>query len=338
MDNISPQNIEERLKQLQVLELENRISLQNIEKRIKEKEARKKSFLQPATVPVFVAIIGLIGAGITSYMQRGNQLDIEDQKFRYSIYQKALEAKDNVTAARILDFYIKAELLPGEPGKYVKLLQEGKLDSLPVYSGQYRDIYKDVKLPEVSNNPKFSLSDDLVIGKGTGYMLSYNARERIDKSSLTTIVIHSAYSNDMKKTARFLADTVNGTASAHILIDRDGKVIQQVPFDYIARHAKEYNKFSIGIELINAGEITKNGEEYKTIYGSAIDASKVECNNNICWEKYTEAQINAAYDICELLVRQYNIKTIVGHYEIDAKRKKDPGPFFPMEKFKGLVK
>lgn len=337
MDNISPQSIEEKLKQLQVLELENRISLQNIEKKIKEKEARKKPFLQPATVPVFVAIIGLIGAGITSYLQRGNQLDIEDQKFRYSIYQKALEAKDNVTAARILDFYIKAELLPGEPGKYVKLLQEGKLDSLPVYSGEYKDIYKDIKLPEVSNDSKFSLSDDLVIGKGTEYMLTYNANQRINKDKLTTIVIHCTYSNDIKKTAEFLADTINGKASAHILIDRDGKVIQQVPFDYIAWHAKEYNKFSIGIELINAGEITKTNTGYKTIYG-IIDASKVECNNNICWEKYTDAQINSVYEICELLVKKYNIKYIVGHYEIDVNRKKDPGPFFPMNRFKKLVK
>src|ERR1044072_1218743 len=203
--------------EFELKKLQNEISLQEIDKRLKEKELKRKTILQPTFVTVLVAIIGLIGAGITGYLQRKYQLEIEEKKFQYSVYQKALESRDNVTAAKILDFYIKAGLIPGEEGKYTKLLKEGRPEEVPVYSG----IYKNINLPDIDNSDQLSLVNNFIKGKGTKYVLSYNAKDRIKADELTTIVLHCTSSSNMKATIRVLTDTVNMKASAHILIDRD---------------------------------------------------------------------------------------------------------------------
>jgi N-acetylmuramoyl-L-alanine amidase len=57
-------------------------------------------------------------------------------------------------------------------------------------------------------------------------------------------------------------------ASAHLLIDKDGAITQFAPFNIITWHAGTsiwhgligMNKYSIGIELVNAGRLSKSGE------------------------------------------------------------------------------
>ena len=95
--------------------------------------------------------------------------------------------------------------------------------------------------------------------------------------------------------------------SSHLLINRDGSLIQFVPFNKCAWHAgqssfegrEDCNKFSIGIEL--EGSVK---------------------------ESFTDQQYNILNDIICLLKREYPVKNIVGHSEISAGRKKDPGPYF----------
>ena len=324
---------ENSLNDLQVIKIQNEISLQEIDKKIKEKELKKRIILQPTAVTIIVALLGLIGAVITNSLQKSNQLAIEEKKFQYSIYQSALGAKDNVTAAKILDFYIKAGLLPGEEGKYSKLLEDGKVNEVPIYSG----IYKDITVPNIDHSTALTLSDNFIKGNGTEYLLSYNAKRRIDGNKPKTIVLHCSFSNDMKKLASFLSDTLTGRASAHIIIDRDGRVIQQVPFNYISHHAGQYNNSSIGIELINIGELKKTAQGYFNIYGQKVNSNNIICNDKVCWEKYSPAQIKTTLEICKLLVQEYDIQQIVQHSEID-KKKTDPGPFFPINSFKSLIK
>ena len=95
--------------------------------------------------------------------------------------------------------------------------------------------------------------------------------------------------------------------SAHILIERNGSLIQFVPFNKCAWHAGEStyagrdscNEFSIGIEL--KGSIK---------------------------EEFTSKQYLVLNDLLYLLKEQYGEMNIVGHNEIAPNRKKDPGPFF----------
>ena len=95
--------------------------------------------------------------------------------------------------------------------------------------------------------------------------------------------------------------------SAHILIERDGSLIQFVPFNKCAWHAGEStyagrdscNEFSIGIEL--KGSIK---------------------------EEFTSKQYSVLNDLLYSLKEEYGEMNIVGHSEIAPNRKNDPGPFF----------
>ncbi|MCK6262346.1 1,6-anhydro-N-acetylmuramyl-L-alanine amidase AmpD [Vibrio sp. ZSDE26] len=111
----------------------------------------------------------------------------------------------------------------------------------------------------------------------------------------------------------------NMRVSAHCLIDREGKVIQFVPFIERAWHAgvssfagrERCNDYSIGIEL----------------EGDDISA-------------YSEAQYNALASLTRELIRQYPLITkerITGHQYIAPLRKTDPGLVFDWRKFTALL-
>lgn len=103
--------------------------------------------------------------------------------------------------------------------------------------------------------------------------------------------------------------------SAHLLIRREGEIVQFVDFDRRAWHAgiscfetrERCNDFSIGIEL----------------EGSVNQA-------------YTEAQYRQLISITRLLLKQYprlSPQRIVGHSDIAPDRKQDPGPGFDWHRY-----
>ncbi len=107
-----------------------------------------------------------------------------------------------------------------------------------------------------------------------------------------------------------LADLQGLRVSAHLLIRRDGELIQYVPFSRRAWHAGEScfdgreccNDFSIGIELEGCDELA-----------------------------YEEAQYRCLAEVCRVLLAHYPAlarERIVGHSDIAPGRKTDPGPAF----------
>lgn len=140
-------------------------------------------------------------------------------------------------------------------------------------------------------------------------------------------------------------------ASAHIIIGRRGNLIQMVPFNIKAWHAGKsrwlnltgLNNHSIGIELDNAGVLKKSGSQYKTFYGSTVPNDEVieeEHKNEPGvirgWHAYTEEQLEAAKELTILLRDTYNPIDVLGHDDIAPSRKIDPGPAFPMQRFKSI--
>ena len=133
--------------------------------------------------------------------------------------------------------------------------------------------------------------------------------------------------------------------SSHIVIARDGTISQLVPFDTIAWHAGEsywkgmryLNYYSIGIELDNAGRMTRKGNSWRASFDKdypddeVVQAIHKFDRKPYGWHNYPSVQVQAAIDLCKLLVAQYEIKEIVGHDDIRPKAKWDPGPAFPME-------
>lgn len=140
-------------------------------------------------------------------------------------------------------------------------------------------------------------------------------------------------------------------ASAHLVIDRaSGAITQMVDFNVTAWHAGKskwktvngLNACSIGIELDNAGQMTKSGEQFLSWFKkpypaddifTAVDAKGKETY----WHEYSEAQMAALLEAAAALHAAYNFADILGHSDIAPGRKTDPGPAFPMASFKSRI-
>jgi AmpD protein len=107
--------------------------------------------------------------------------------------------------------------------------------------------------------------------------------------------------------------------SAHLLIDRRGRVTQFVPFDRRAWHAgasrfegrEDCNDFSVGIELEGTDE-----------------------------RPYTRAQYARLVRVSRALMREYpgiTASRIVGHSDIAPGRKTDPGRAFDWERYRAAL-
>ncbi len=107
--------------------------------------------------------------------------------------------------------------------------------------------------------------------------------------------------------------------SAHLLIRRDGQVVQFVPFNKRAWHAGrsefkgevECNDFSIGIEMEGSDHINFEHCQYEVL------------------AKVTSLLMHAYPDI--------SMERLVGHNEVAPGRKTDPGVSFNWSKYKALI-
>lgn len=162
-----------------------------------------------------------------------------------------------------------------------------------------------------------------------------------------TIVIHYTAGPDAESAIHTFMDP-DVEASAHILIDEDGHIIQLIPFNKVAWHAGKsswldrngLNSYSIGIEIVNAGRLEKSGNTWRSWFGKTYpDEQVVEAihrNESVpCgWHRFTEEQITTTFQVCKHLMKNYNIRYILGHEEISPGRKCDPGPAFPLDKLR----
>lgn len=117
----------------------------------------------------------------------------------------------------------------------------------------------------------------------------------------------------------YFADICELRVSSHLLIRRDGGVIQYVPFDRKAWHAgrssfggrAECNEFSIGIELEGTDDCAFTAVQYERLAG-----------------------------ITRLLLQHYPRITdarITGHSDIAPGRKTDPGPCFDWARYRHML-
>ncbi len=156
---------------------------------------------------------------------------------------------------------------------------------------------------------------------GVKQIASPNQDERPD-DEISLIVLHgislppgefggdeitALFTNTLDTSAEALQDLDGVRVSSHLLIRRDGVLIQYVPFDRRAWHAgqssfqgrERCNDFAIGIELEGADDILYDDRQYVVLA-----------------------------DICVLLMQTYGIGHIVGHQHIAPGRKTDPGEAF----------
>lgn len=159
---------------------------------------------------------------------------------------------------------------------------------------------------------------------------SPNCDDRPDEEEVSLIVIHCIslppgefggpwinrlFTNTLDSEAHpYFSEIHHLRVSAHILIRRDGEIVQYVPFHKRAWHAgvsyykgrSQCNDFSIGIELEGADD-----------------------------SEFTEIQYQRLVAILEILFRTFprlSPRDTVGHSDIAPARKTDPGPYFEWER------
>lgn len=168
--------------------------------------------------------------------------------------------------------------------------------------------------------------------EGALYIASPNFDSRPQGTVIDSLVIHAIslppgeyggkdieqlFCNQLNNDGHsFYSELAGLKVSAHLLIRRDGQVIQFVPFQERAWHAgvselqgrARVNDFSIGIEL--------EGSDY----------SPFEDAQYLALAAVTRA-LRAAYP-------QITPDRIVGHIDIAPERKRDPGPYFNWRRYR----
>ncbi|MDC0602797.1 N-acetylmuramoyl-L-alanine amidase [Aliiglaciecola sp.] len=198
---------------------------------------------------------------------------------------------------------------------------------------------------------KTVIKEHRLSGGGSRFKPSPNHGGTFAQNKADSIVIHFTAGSSFESSVNHLCSE-KAKASAHLVIGREGQVTQLVPFNTIAWHAGKsqwkgrtgMNRFSIGIELDNAGELTKNEAGHYLSWFNRVyppdDVFKGTHRNQShvsFWHAYSEQQIDKTFAICQLLCEQYGITEIMGHEEIAPRRKTDPGPAFPLEKLRQSI-
>lgn len=188
-------------------------------------------------------------------------------------------------------------------------------------------------LPERKGSPPIDRDGWLA---GARRVPSPNSDERPDAGDISLLVIHgislppgrfggpwieALFTNRLDPSADpYFATIAALRVSAHLLIRRDGSVVQFVPFARRAWHAgvssyggrERCNDFSIGIELEGTDE-----------------------------RAYTAKQYRRLARITGLLLQRYpqiTLARVVGHSDIAPGRKTDPGSAFDWGRYRTLLK
>jgi N-acetylmuramoyl-L-alanine amidase len=146
------------------------------------------------------------------------------------------------------------------------------------------------------------------------YSPNFNHKKRTSKK-IKFIIFHYTGMKSESNALKRLTD-IQSEVSCHYLIKNNGKIVKMVPDLYIAWHAgesfwknhKSLNQNSIGIEITNPGH--EHG-----------------------YKNFTQKQITSLLRLSKFLIKKYKIssKNILGHSDVAALRKKDPGEKFPWE-------
>ncbi len=164
------------------------------------------------------------------------------------------------------------------------------------------------------------------------------------------LIMHYTVGQSAEGAVSWLTDP-KSKVSAHIVIGRDGEITQLVPFDTLARHAGVsswkgrtwMNKYSIGIELDNAGSLKRADGAWLTSFGriypdeEVIETIHKHRHSPLGWHIYPQEQIEAAIEVATLLVDYYGLIDVIGHEDVSPANKTDPGPAFPMASFRARV-
>ena len=234
-------------------------------------------------------------------------------------------------------------------------------DTLPVLSGPRAGMLVGLRcvLPGESRNPIGERAEQVtppeyrvdprrhLLVRADGRPVRVVQAERVGRELRSRRLIVAHHTAGPARAVEAFFEQGGRSASAHLLIHRDGSVTQLVPFDVIAYHAGQsrwnelqgLNSHSLGIEMENLGLLTQRDGAWYFGRATRVPADSVErfagASGRVGgWHGYTDAQLRAFFHVSCALRRAYpTLENVVGHADIAQPRgaKTDPGPAFPLE-------
>ena len=163
------------------------------------------------------------------------------------------------------------------------------------------------------------------------------------------LVIHFTAGGTLQGCVDWFKNSAN-RVSAHYVLGKDGRAVQMVKHAEKAWHAgksewkgrSNCNGFSIGIEIVNWGELKKTGDKFYCWPGEftqEYNGAQPVMAGGKYWEPYTDAQYDMLSQLSKSIIRRHSIphSLVVGHSDIAPGRKTDPGPHFDWDRFKGAL-
>lgn len=156
------------------------------------------------------------------------------------------------------------------------------------------------------------------------------------------IVLHYTAAGPAESSVHWLCDR-RANASAHLVVERDGRVWQLASFRQVTWHAGRSawrgrtgcNSFAVGIEMANRGPAVGALAEAP---GVRVHAAHRHGGPVQAWERYPEAQVATVVAICAALMARYPaITEVVGHDDVAPGRKLDPGPAWNWAGFRAAL-
>lgn len=126
--------------------------------------------------------------------------------------------------------------------------------------------------------------------------------------------------NDSGKPVHAVQFLTDYKLSAHVLVDKEGRIFRCRPDNLGAWHARGYNKNSLGIEFLVHGEHD---------YASFIDAIK--------YDYLSPAQLETGLAVVDYWLDKYHTTTLDRHSDLSPGRKVDPGDGFPWDEFRNSL-
>lgn len=197
----------------------------------------------------------------------------------------------------------------------------------------------------------YSINDSgLLQGDDVSHQIVTKDSGFFSSGQLKALIMHYTGGSTLEGAVSHLANP-NVSASAHLVIGDDGRIVQMVPFNKKAWHAgvsryqnlSGLNKYSIGIEVVNAGPLKAVGDQFISDFGKVYPANRVlqavhrNESSVTAWQTYSEEQLRVVYQLSQLLINHYQLELMLGHEEIAPQRKRDPGPAFPLDHFRAQL-
>lgn len=159
------------------------------------------------------------------------------------------------------------------------------------------------------------------------------------------LVLHDTAGSSLEGAVSWF-ENPKSRVSAHLVVDRDGTLVQCVLLDHVAWHTApsdwngqgNCNGYAIGIEIVNPGGLDKNGYSAGCKKNFACIEKTSPKHSSRYWAPYSEAQLNVVEGLVAAISAAYRLEDLVGHHDISPKRKEDPTPLMPWERMRKAFK